>query len=204
MPYPTPEPHFYRWLVAARQGDMDSLGRMFDHFRPQLLRVARRRLSEILQPKIEPLDLVQDTFVEAQIGLLRFLGLTEEATFRWLKRILNNNIVDLTRRYNATKRAIASEQQLNTTWLNGLVDQDPTPRTQLANRELSNHFKIAMELVPNEYREVLYLREAENLRFAEIAVKLKKPTADAARKTYDRALKILHTQLAKFTGSGGT
>jgi RNA polymerase sigma-70 factor, ECF subfamily len=203
MSYPNPEPQFQRWLAAARKGDMDSLGRLFDHFRQQLLRVAHARLSDILQPKIEPLDLVQDTFVEAQIGLLRFLGLTEEATFRWLKRILRNNILDLTRRYNSAKRAITSEQQLNTTWLNVLVDQDPTPRTQVANRELSKQFKIAMELVPREYWEVLYLREVDNLRFAEIAVKLKKPTADAARKAYDRAFKILHAQLARFAGSGG-
>jgi RNA polymerase sigma-70 factor (ECF subfamily) len=200
--YPEPEPHYQRWLAAARKGESEPLGNVFAHFRAELLRVAASKLAGILQPKSEAADLVQDTFVEAQIGFLRFLGLTEEATFHWLKRILKNNIADLNRRFNATKRAVAHEQQLNTTRLNILVDDEPTPRTEVSNRERSGEVHMAVARLPKEYQDVVIMREVEQLRFAEIAMRMKKPTADAARKQYDRACKMLQDLLSKLDDSG--
>lgn len=193
--FPDAEPKFERWLARAQKGDSDSLGRIFAHYRDELLRVARHKVTGQLQPKAEPADVVQDTFLEAQIAFRRCLALTEADMFHWLKRILQNNIADLNRRFHAGKRDVATEMQLNTSGLKRIVDEDPTPGTQAANRELAARMGAAIMHLPPEHREILRLREMEKMHFAEIAVQMNKPTADAARKHYDRAFAMLQQLL---------
>ncbi len=64
----------YRWassvpidvsIVAARGGSFTALGQLLDHYRDYLLRIANTELESDLAPKVNPSDLVQDTFLQA-------------------------------------------------------------------------------------------------------------------------------------------
>jgi RNA polymerase sigma-70 factor (subfamily 1) len=182
------EPSFETLHAAARIGDSAALGLLFERCRPALLVYAAAKMADALHAKAEPADLVQDTFAEAHDSFPRFLGLTEPLLFSWLKRILKNNIADLNRRFSTIRRDFGHEQRLDTPLEMRLIDGEVTPARAAALGEEVSAIRRAMLLLENDDREVLRLRSEEMLSFAEIARRLGKPSADAARKQFDRAL----------------
>ncbi len=182
------EPSFETLHAAARTGDSAALGQLLERCRPALLIYAATKMAGALHAKAEPADLVQHTFAEAHDSFPRFLGLTEPLLFSWLKRILKNNIADLNRRFNTIRRDVGNELRLDTPLQMRLIDGEITPARAAALGEEVSAIRRAMLLLENEDREVMRLRSEEMLNFAEIARRLGKPTADAARKQFDRAL----------------
>src|SRR5688500_12674425 len=102
-----------RWLGPARAGSAEALGRLLEEFRGYLLTVARQQLDPGLGPKVSPSDVVQQTFLEAQRDFRHFHGDTDEELKAWLRRLLQHNLADMTRRYRGTgKRDAAREVRL--------------------------------------------------------------------------------------------
>ena len=63
-----------------------------------LLRIARREVPNALRGKASASDLVQQTFLEAVRDFAQFQGSTVAELRAWLRRILRNNLANLTRR----------------------------------------------------------------------------------------------------------
>ncbi|MFL5342264.1 MAG: sigma-70 family RNA polymerase sigma factor [Gemmataceae bacterium] len=181
-------PSFDALLAAARRGDLNARGRLFQNYRPFLLEYATTHMATALHAKAEPADLVQETFSEASHSFLRFIGLTEPQFVAWLKRILQNNIADLGRHFQAGCRNVAQEQRLDTPLQMVLTDGEPSPFRVAARLEEIGSVQLALLRLSKEDREVLLLRGESDITFVEIAHRLDKPTADAARKLFDRAL----------------
>src|SRR5262249_3592971 len=105
---------FPQWLAQARTGSAESLGQLLMDCRNYLLLAAGRKLGADLRGKINPSDLVQETFLEAQRDFARFHGDNEDELRAWLYRILLNNLSNVGRHYrNAEKRAIGRELALS-------------------------------------------------------------------------------------------
>src|SRR5436190_22171571 len=82
---------FARWLAGARAGNRKALGRLLDLCGSYLLQIAQMELPDRLHGKVDPANLVQDTFLEAQTGFGGFHGDTEPALLAWLRGILRHN-----------------------------------------------------------------------------------------------------------------
>jgi hypothetical protein len=54
------------WMVQARDGSEEALGKVLELCRPYLLAIVQADLRPPLKGKFAPSDLVQDTFLEAQ------------------------------------------------------------------------------------------------------------------------------------------
>src|SRR5437762_2330917 len=74
MPEPTADPDAL--LERARAGDAAALGALLEAQRPQLEAAARARLAGRLLGKLDPADVVQETFLEAHrdVPTLRYLA----------------------------------------------------------------------------------------------------------------------------------
>ena len=64
------------WILAARQGNREALGRALSSVRDYLLLVANEELDPALHAKGNASDLVQETFLRAQRGVEAFRGRT--------------------------------------------------------------------------------------------------------------------------------
>src|SRR5690349_15670639 len=64
-------------LQEARTGSLEALGELLEQCRDYLLTIARRELPPPLQAKVDPADVVQETFIEATRDFAHFRGKTK-------------------------------------------------------------------------------------------------------------------------------
>src|SRR5947207_15809316 len=86
-------------LARARAGDDGALGTLLEGYRPYLTLLARLELGCRLQGKADPVDLVQEVFLEAARHFPAFRGSGEPELAAWLRQILATCLTHLVRRY---------------------------------------------------------------------------------------------------------
>lgn len=197
--------HIRELLAAARRGDPDAVGQLFEAARSQLLQLADRELPADVRAKIGPSDVVQETAVDVHRDFARFNGTTPEALFAWLRGILRNNVVDVVRLYReALKRNAALEISLTAASAREAGEILPaltrTPDGSAIRREEAAAINFVLARLPADYRRVLELRYWNGMSFVDMAPHLDR-SPDAARKLWYRALECLQCELA---GSGST
>ena len=177
-----------KWIVEARQGDREALGRLLDVCRHYLLFVAGNELPPTLKAKVAPSDIVQDTLMAAGRAFPRFVGGSEQELLAWLRGILRNNVVYVHRQYTVEKRRVTREVPLDEVPLLELpLDPGESPSGHAKAHEQDEQLERALRQLPEHYRQVILLHSDEKLTFAEIAAKLGS-TADAVRKMWGRAV----------------
>jgi RNA polymerase sigma-70 factor (ECF subfamily) len=167
-------------LERARHGDQQARNELFEHCRPYVSLVARAQVESWLQAKVDHSDLVQQTLLEAHRALKNFRGTTDGEWLAWLKRIVQHNAVDFVRRYGtAGKRRVAREVSLDARRGGdsdgpGRDPSDPgqTPSQIVLRREEELAISAAVSRLPEDYQEVIILRNLERLPFDEIAERL--------------------------------
>src|SRR5947209_10634612 len=130
-------------LHEAQAGDPATLGRLLELYRRYLTLLARVQIGQRLQGKVDPEDLVQETFLEAHRSFGRFRGTSEGELVVWLRQILAANLADLLRRYLGTQgrdvrleRAIEGALDRSSVLLDrGLMAMGPSPSQLASHRE---------------------------------------------------------------------
>lgn len=195
-----PHQDWQQLLLEARAGSHQAMGVLLDAYRGYLQVAADHRLHGKLQAKQGASDLVQETYFEAVRGFARFQGQQPDELRNWLRNILDCRLIDFIRRHRTDKRQIDREIALGTDSQPSegpeLVARDITPRTYAVTQEDMVRVWRAMSALPERDAQVLRLRDLESLSFPEIGHQLEM-TADAARKTWVRALRRLRLQLAE-------
>jgi RNA polymerase sigma-70 factor (ECF subfamily) len=164
-----------------------------------LLLVARNELSPELMKKAGASDLVQESFLEAQRGFEGFRGKNEAELRAWLRRILLNNIANLSRLYRDTDkrrldREVAGEDTAIEELVDILDDKGESPSSQVAAHERDAALDRSMAKLPELYRQVIRWRNYERCAFEEIGGRLGR-SAEAARKLWARAVEQLQQLL---------
>ena len=139
-------------VTAARDGDAAALENLLAHSRTQVVRYAERHC---VVHDVE--DAVQETLIQASrhIGRLRAI----EAFAGWLFRIVKRECDRLKRAWRVHVYDYAPEHPL------------PEPVFRPAE-ELRVDIVAALQSLPQHYRDVLLLRDAEELSIEEIAERL--------------------------------
>jgi RNA polymerase sigma-70 factor (ECF subfamily) len=193
-------------LAAARGGNAQALGVLFQSFQPYLLAIARRGLPGNLQGKYDSADVVQETLLEAHRGFANFDGADPEDLRVWLCGILKHNLMDLIRRHRETcKRSIDRERSLDVVLESGdsvgeVIDPDPTPSSLCVARENVSALREALSRLPADEQAVIALRQFESLSFQEVGQRLDR-TPEAARKLWSRAIARLQHMLEATRGT---
>ncbi len=186
---------FVALAESARAGDRSALGQILDSFRSYLRVIADRKLAGDLKPKCSPSDLVQLTFLDAQATFARFEGAGPEELRLWLERILLNNLGDVVRQFRlADKRNIQREVPLrNAAEVDELIDLS-TPSTKLAAHEETDRLQRSLARLPDDYRQIILLRNLERRKFEEIAALMDR-TVGAVKKLWSRAIMKLKQEM---------
>jgi RNA polymerase sigma-70 factor (ECF subfamily) len=183
---------FSRLLNAAHAGDRSAMGELLDSFRSYLVLFGDRHLGADLKPKCSGSDLVQRTFLDAQVAFARFEGSAPSQLLAWLERILLNNLGDVARQFRQTdKRQLKREVPLaeSRAELPQMVDE-ATPSKTAAAHEESDRLELALARLPDGYRQVILLRNLERRPFEEIGNVMGRSTG-AVKKLWSRALLTL-------------
>lgn len=189
------------WLDLARQGDESARNQLFEACRSFVAVMARVHLHRRLQAKVDPSDLVQQSMLEAHRGLPAFQGQTPQEWLGWLKQIVQNNAIDADKHYReAGRRDLRKERRfdINDSAESGRawspVDPSPSPSQMYSSAEKELRLAAAIEALPDDYRQVILLRNIERLSFEQVAEKMNR-TRGACQMLWMRAVEQLRTQL---------
>jgi RNA polymerase sigma-70 factor (ECF subfamily) len=182
-------------LLKARGGDEGARGVLFESYRPYLDLLARMEIGKRLQTKFDASDVVQDAFLEAHRNFGNFRGTAEPEFAAWLREILAARLSNLIRHFVGTRaRDIRREQGLeidlghSSRLLDrGLCTLQTTPSQHAVSREQGVLLAQALAQLPDEYREVVVLRQIQELPFAEVADRMGR-SVDSVQKLWVRAL----------------
>ena len=196
LPGPADRERVLALFEQAKHGSAEAVGELIEACRNYLLLIANQELPGALRAKLGPSDIVQDTAWEAQRDFAMFEGERLEQLLAWLRRILLNNTLNATRRYQCTdKRDVSREISLTAAERgDDPIDQCLTPRARLAAIEQQERLTQSLDRLPADMRAAIVLRNRENLSFAEIGLQLDR-SAEAARKLWARAVERLRDEL---------
>jgi len=174
-----PESTFHL-LDRARAGDPEALERLFERHVKPLQRWARGRLPRWARDLADTDDLVQDTLLRTFKTIAGFEPRGVGALQAYLRQAVLNRIRDELRRKG---------REPDLTGLDGLEgDRAGSPLEQAIGREAVETYEQALARLRPEEQEAIIARVELGYSYEELALTLDKPTAEAARKTAQRAL----------------
>src|SRR5688572_13746582 len=170
----------FQLISRARTGDQDAVEQLFARHLKPLQRFARGRLPQWARDLADTDDLVQETLLQTFKRIEGFDPRGAGALNAYLRQAVMNRIRDELRRKG---------RQPERTELDGLeVDRAEPPLEQAIGRDMVERYEGALARLKPEEREAIVARVELGFSYAELAEALGKPTADAARKTAERAL----------------
>jgi RNA polymerase sigma-70 factor (ECF subfamily) len=199
MPDPSQQPADL--LDALGRGDAATGREMLLRYQPWLRLLARVELDSRLRVKLDASDIVQQTLLEACRGLGHFRGTTHAELLAWLRGILAHILAREVRRYHGTgKRDLGREVSLEQALAQSsqrlgalLAGSDTSPSQQAVRHEQELLLAAALARLPDDYREVIILRNMEGLTHEEVAARMDR-SAGAVRMLWVRALTRLREE----------
>jgi RNA polymerase sigma-70 factor, ECF subfamily len=165
-------------LQKAREGDESARDRLFQACRNYVSIAARAEMASWLQAKVDASDLVQQTLLEAHRGMNDFRGTTEAEWLGWLRRILVHNAADFVRRFHGVEKrrtgrevSLAAGDDSHRPCFELSAD-GPSPSQVLLQKERQLQVADAMARLPENYQEVVILRNLQQLPFDEVAERM--------------------------------
>jgi RNA polymerase sigma-70 factor (ECF subfamily) len=182
-------------IERAKAGDMEALGALLEAYRKYLGLLARTSLDPKLRAKMGASDVVQEVLLQVHANFGKFRGRTEAELVPWLREVLTWKLGDVARRYAHNQgRQVGRERSLedaverSSLALRDLVAAPGSAPSQRAQRrEMEVILADALHELDPDHREVLVLRNLEELPWAEVAERMGR-TPDAARMLWARAL----------------
>lgn len=193
-------------IQQARAGDERARNELFFKVRAYVSVIARSHVESWIQAKVDSSDLVQQTLMEAHQGFATFGGSTACELLAWLKRILRNNATDYVRRFGADKRKASREVAIDAMYSSQfrgvpeLAGDVETPSAIMVRREEELEVANALASLPEDYQDVIVLRNLQRLPFAEIGERMNRSPA-AVQMLWGRAIKRLQECLTQHQAS---
>ncbi len=143
-------------LARARAGELAAFGALVRRHQARVFRF----LLRMLDAREEAMELTQDVFVKAWQALPDWRP--EAAFSTWLLQIARNAALDQLRRRRVVRFAPLEE---------GLevADDAPGPEARYASRQRQAQLERALQRLAAEHREILLLRDIEDMPYEDIA-----------------------------------
>lgn len=176
-------------VESAQAKDADAFGEIVRRFERKIFAVCLRTLGR----EEDARDAAQETFIAAYRNLGNFRG---EAQFSsWLHRIAINQCISKQRR-NKARPEIALEESEPTNQHFFAASPKSSPAVQSEQSERLATVRRAIEALPSELKQVVTMKEFEEMTFQEIADALGIPVSTVKSRLYT-ALRQLKARLEK-------
>ncbi len=193
-------PDFQWYLREAQAGSREARGKLWLMSQTWLCRVANMHMTGDLQRKDDPFDLVQETFLHAEMHFAKFQGECLAELHGWLKALLLRRIDNLRHYYHRAMREVGREQALSGETASAALTDQPLPPSVAIRAEELEALHRCLERLPERWRQVIELHMSEECSWEEVGVRLD-CSAGAAEKIFQRAIRRLRELLEK-TGKG--
>jgi RNA polymerase sigma-70 factor (ECF subfamily) len=168
-------------VERAQQGDHEAYERLFGRVADELLVYIRIRLGKELRGRLDPVDVLQETYLHAHQGFEGFDPRDEGAFRRWIHRIADHRIHNLADHHGALKRRPPGGEVQGSRVLDRVRTQQSRPSTQCAKRESKARLVAAVELLDPDAREAVLLRHFQGLSVEDVGKALGKSKATVLR-----------------------
>ena len=147
------------WIQSARNGDQAAFGELVMKYQKRVYALTVR-----MCPTLELAEeAAQEAFLSAWQGLPFFRG--DSAFSTWLYRLASNACVDLLRKEGRHQGPSLDDEAVSAE----VPDTRPTPEAAAEQKELRAQIEAGLWTLSPEHREVLILREIQQLSYDEIA-----------------------------------
>lgn len=177
-------------VERALSGDPEAFGEIVRRWERRIFALAFGMLGR----EEDARDATQETFLAAFRNLRNFRG--EAKVSSWLHRIAVNQCITRQRRAKVRgETALEDEAEKNAAAFAGPANASPARVAE--SREQSMAVRRAITSLPTELRQVVVMKEFEELTFQEIADVLEIPLSTVKSRLYT-ALRQLQMRLQKF------
>jgi RNA polymerase sigma-70 factor (ECF subfamily) len=198
-----------RLLREEPRGDPKRFGALLEQYRPRLRRMVALRIDPRLHGRIDPSDVIQETYLEASTRLAEYLHKPTMPFFLWLRFLAGQKLITLHRHHLGRQmRAAGREVALyrgrlpeasSAALAAHLLGHETRPSEAAIRAELKIRLQEALNTMDPLDREILALRHFEQLSLAEAAQVLGLTESGACRR-HLRALKRLKEILSGLPG----
>jgi RNA polymerase sigma-70 factor (ECF subfamily) len=198
-------------LKRAGAGDQGALGELFDRHRGRLRRMVQLRLAQRLKGRIDPSDVLQETYLELSRSLAGYLRNPVLPFFLWLRFLTGKKLQALHRHHLGAQMrdahreislpSVAWPQASSESLAAQLLGKLTSPSQAAIRAELRLRVQEALDSMSLLDREVLALRHFEQLTNSETA-HLLGITESGASNRFIRALQRLRSILVDVPGFG--
>jgi RNA polymerase sigma-70 factor (ECF subfamily) len=178
----------------------------FDAMRERLERIVAFRMAPSMNPRLDPADVVQESFFEVQRRWHEYQRDPSIPFFVWVRQRVLQTMIDMQRGHFRDKRSVHREQNMadalvgfstSMSLAHWLMDDITSPSQAAIRREEREQLQSALDAMNETDREILAMRHFEHLSNAEAAHALGlSPTAASNR--YVRAAAKLAELLQRF------
>lgn len=190
-------------LAQAANGDIRARDTLLVRHRDRIRRMIAVRMDHRLQKRVDPSDIVQETLVIADRRLDEYLREQPIPFYPWLRQLAWDQLVAFQRKHlYASRRSRRREEDIAAALSDEsvaelascLVDSASNPLNRLVREELQQRVRLAIDKLPDAYREILVLRHLEQLSTVEAASVLEIGSS-AAKMRHLRAVERLKALL---------
>jgi len=173
MPSPTST---FDLIERFQGGDKEAFSELFAKYRPRLAVLIHYKLSQELRDRVEVDDILQEVFLAASTDIGNFTYRSPGSFMNWLARIADHIIIDAARSAGRQKRHAAEMVRFRSA--SNPEGPEPvdtkTPSRLFAQKEGYERLLERLNVLPDDYREVILLAKVEGLTTAEMAERLGK------------------------------
>lgn len=181
---------------AARSGDERALETVLGSVHDRLLGRAARKIGPEWQGRIDPDDLLQETYIQAVADFASFRDTDEESFYRWISTILDHRFIDAVRRHRAKKRgegraAVApGAMSRHESFLGQCLPDLQTPSVIPRRQEAIAAMMVAIARLEPDQRVVVQRLLLDQEPIADVARDMER-SEDAVRRLGSRAVEKL-------------
>ncbi len=201
-------PELNALISRASAGDAEALVTLFESHRQRLKRMIDLRMDARIRSRCDASDVLQESYVEMCRRIPELAEGNQESFFVWLRRIAFGRLSKMHRKHlGAQMRTVDREVSLDSIpgpdassicLASQLAGQFTSVHRNLVQAELEVKFRVILEAMSENDREILALRHFEELSTEETAAVLGL-TRSGVLKRYSRALGRLSEAIKRET-----
>jgi RNA polymerase sigma-70 factor (ECF subfamily) len=167
-------PQTVQWLERLRAGEKDALAVLFDHYRPRLRNMVQLRLDARVAARFDASDVLQEVYLDVAQQIGRYIDRPQVSFYIWLRGLTWERLLKLHRSHLGTaRRAVVREQPLPAESSAALAGQllagGVSPSDMMVRDELRRRIQNALARLAPEDREVILMRDFEDMSNNEVA-----------------------------------
>jgi RNA polymerase sigma-70 factor, ECF subfamily len=187
------------WLDRSRRGDPTALAELFNQYRSRLKQMVQFRLDRNVAARVDASDVLQEVYPDVCQQIESYLEKPQVCFYVWLRGLTGERLLKLQRRHRTAQcRAVGRELPLpaeaSSLLAAKVLAAVSSPSSALRRKELRERLQDALAKLGAEDREVILMRDFEDMSNNEMAETLGL-SASAATMRYGRALVRLKKML---------